>query len=73
MNATSNIVSIGRLSCDVQASVTRVRAALERLGIAPTISINGIDHFDAAVADRLFPALADRDATAAGDVPTILQ
>lgn len=54
---TLDVVSIGRLACDVQASIPRVRRALEQLGIEPTMRINGLDHYAADVADRLFPIL----------------
>jgi len=58
MSATLDVISIGRLACDVQASVSRVRQALEHLGLTATIRINGVDHFPADTADRLYPVLS---------------
>lgn len=54
---TIDVVSIGRLACQMQVSIPRVRDALEQLDIAPAIRLNGIDHYPADVADRLYVLL----------------
>lgn len=54
---TLDLISIGRLACDVQASIPRVREALAELNIEPPLIINNIHHYPADTADRLFPLL----------------
>ena len=41
---TIDVVSIGRLVCDLQASVPRVRRAIQELGIKPVLRLNHVDH-----------------------------
>jgi hypothetical protein len=49
--------SLGRLCADLQASIPRIRKALEQLGIEPSLTLNGVDHYDSSVVDELFPLL----------------
>jgi hypothetical protein len=55
--ATLDLVSIARLSCSMQKSVPTVRRALEELEVPVHLRLNGIDHFRAEVADRLYELL----------------
>jgi hypothetical protein len=58
--ATLDVISLGRLSCDLQRSVPTVRNALAELGIEPALRLNSVDHFRAEVADRLFELLKNK-------------
>jgi hypothetical protein len=62
MNATSSILSIGKIAGDLQRPVTEILLAVDRLSIRPAMTINGILHFDESDVSTIAAYLRDHDA-----------
>ena len=56
---TQHLESLAHLACSLQVPIASVRRAAERAGVVPAISINGIDHYDEAGAERIASQLRD--------------
>jgi hypothetical protein len=62
MNATSSVLSVGRIASDLQHSVTEILHAADALGIRPSLVINRILHFDECDVGMIGKYLRDHDA-----------
>lgn len=56
---TRELLTIGHLASRLGVAKATIVAAARRLGIAPSLIVNGIQHFDAAEADRIRRCVAE--------------
>lgn len=68
MDAT-DLLSIGRLACDLRVSVPRLRQLLNDLGIRPEMTLNGVPYVPADTADRVFPLLHSKGSPPHDTIP----
>lgn len=50
---TIAVVSIGQMACRIQQMPDVIREAALQLGIAPSMRLNGVDHFDESDLERI--------------------
>jgi hypothetical protein len=55
--ATQHLESIGHLCASIQSPYATVRRTVDKLGLVPAVTINGIDHFDAEQCERIADAI----------------
>jgi hypothetical protein len=53
IEATRDLISIGQLACRIQRSVLAIEQAADKLGIVPSLRLNGIPHFDGEQVEKL--------------------
>lgn len=53
MNATSSVLTVGRIASDLQRPVSEILRVAEQLGIYPSLVINGVKHFSDNDVDRI--------------------
>jgi hypothetical protein len=56
--AVLHLRSLGQLTADTQRPYAALARAVERLGIAPAMTIDGVPYFDAGAVERLTAAAA---------------
>jgi hypothetical protein len=57
---TMMLESIGHLCASLQAPYARIKRAAEALGLEPSVTINGIPHFDEEQCSAIAEHLKDR-------------
>jgi hypothetical protein len=59
---TIELTSVGKLACELQVPVVKIRRVAESLGIVPSMRLNDVDHFAADDCERIAAAIAEKRA-----------
>jgi hypothetical protein len=55
---TTHLESIGHVCATLQYPYGRIRRVVDKLGLKPAVTINGVDHFDAKQVEQIANELA---------------